>query len=923
MHGLFRSSAVRDPSAKGIRERRSESRSGKQREIDDLSAVSNTSSTNPWQEALDAVKAIKPANLDLSIVQNTLEQKTATARNVQRSSGRRRTPGDSAGNSGKLPSGGHQSGSTSSGFTIGRLGLSFDHLNDTPPFSPAGDTCSPGASRSRSPGLPPKALPTPPPQQYSRPPSSSSLYAPSSTSDRPISHLFHLPNDNAAIPAPLTPHRAATATTEQAIGSANDHQTFYKDALKRYQNLLEKEQHADNDADRLRFFADFILAESSLRRRLYSEAWDQCGLELDKIREQLFAKQRSASRRGSGLRLSTGSSSEEPSLRPELQRTSSYQPMLSPIAASMSNGHDEMSSRGRTSSRWWESQTGSSEGKGRQVEKRSKRETKYMGVPRELREAMQYDDASAYQEGQVRESQEIAYGPNEYPPEKVELNEQSIAYSSSNFDLPRTDTPQVDGTRTIQPSTPASKKLDVSRFVTLPPPYPRHYPAIQNHHPDLVAYRIHVRTVSDHEELLTRKREFIENSTAVREATNERVDMNRQEFRTSLSQELSQGNISFAEAAEAESAFRTDEQDEEKKALQSEFDSFQELVLNPLQDLLNERITSTSGMINQLQTALSTESQTQNPNQIAEEGDEQAELLEKLTVLKWLFEARENLHREIFILEMDRSKRYRNLVTLPYKQSNNATKLASTDLFFTQDEQNQRIQFEIDTVSRHEALLKTIESHVGRGVEVQLSAFWDIAPGLVSLLQRIPTSDLAEHPETVTSENRRPIWYGVQIPGNEIRENPSYGEHPMQYLYTLLEHTEKSTYQFIESQINLLCLLHEVRCSTLLTRSKLEEARRIAQIPSTSPSSTGSKSSTKAQASQQAVVEQQHQRIREKVQEEKMKEEEKLTADLKERVTTVEGLWTEALGSHVQGVKEGVRTWLVSTGGWDGMEDDD
>ena len=126
--------------------------------------------------------------------------------------------------------------------------------------------------------------------------------------------------------------------------------------------------------------------------------------------------------------------------------------------------------------------------------------------------------------------------------------------------------------------------------------------------------------------------------------------------------------------------------------------------------------------------------------------------------------------------------------------------------------------------------------------------------------------------------------FSVQIPASEYTENPSYYDHPLQYLFLLLGHAEKATYQFIESQINLFCLLHEIRCHALAARCKVEAQGRDASW----------------------AAEEEHRR-----------EEAKLTEDLKEKVGIVEGQWKEALGSSIMAVKERVRGRLLEDGGWD------
>ncbi|KKY17444.1 hypothetical protein UCRPC4_g05586 [Phaeomoniella chlamydospora] len=892
-YGLVRSAAVRDPSAKGIRERRSESRSGKQketRELEPQSAVSSTSN-NPWEEALHAVK---PADLDLTKARHGSTERSAATPGP---SSARKRPGDLG------------SGRPTPRLDTGRLSSFEDRITDTPPFSPAVGACPPAASRSRSPVVPPKALPTPPPQQYSRPPSSSSLYAPSSASDRPISHIFHLPNDNVAIPAPLTPRRTAIKAADAEARKRRGDELFSTDASERFNQFLKRENEAESDSERLKLFADFIIFESSLRRGRYSEAWDQGVVDLESIRENIFAKPRAIPRRGSGLRPIV-STSGDTSKRTDPQWWTGYQPMLSPIAASMSNGPDEMDSRGRAPSRWWESQTGSSEGGSRRLEQRSKRETKYMGLPREAREAMQYE-MEAIQHDLDNPLDGVNYGADEYPVEKVGLHEQSVSFPGADYDMGLADTPKFGDTNPL--ATPASKKLDISRLVTLPPPYPRHYPAVQNNHPDLVSYRKHVRAVTNLDELKGRKQKYYDSTVAVNEVAKGEISARKRGFRSNLSDRISQGDVSFAEAAEAEAAFNISIQDEEKKRLQADFESFQNQVLNPLQDLLNDRITSTTTLIGQLEAMISAESELRNPNQTAaEEGDERPETLESLTVLKWLFEAREMLHREMFTVECERSQKYKELVTLPYRQNKNTTKLRDTNAFFTQDEQNQRIKSEEGTAARWQAFLQFIEKHVDDGVQVQLSAFWDIAPNLVSLLQKIPEEDLSELPENSKAASTAEGWYGVQIPSSEQSENPSYEQHPMQYLYSLLDHAEKSTYQFIEAQINLLCLLHEVRCGSVAAHSKLKEAQHLTPFVLATNGDQGMDD-----PSQQAMKQEQ-----ERVQKEKDREEAALTADLKERVGDIESLHREALGSKIESVKDAVKDWLIQTGGWEGMEEE-
>jgi hypothetical protein len=496
-----------------------------------------------------------------------------------------------------------------------------------------------------------------------------------------------------------------------------------------------------------------------------------------------------------------------------------------------------------------------------------------MGLPlRDVQLAMDGEDFS-----EAGPSQTV-YGPNEYPPEKIGWHEV-----------------EPSTTPAMPPPLPSPRAaIDVSRLVTLPPPYPRHYPAVQNQHPDLLSYRTLVRTVSDLTELTSRRARYNSSIEALQKDSQARIAENRRNFKVNIQAQIQDGSISYAEAAEAEAAMKTEEHDAEKGRVQAEFDSFQDVVLNPLHDLLNDRISKTTHHIDELRGKLLSDARLHNPNETQSAGDERPELLEQLTQLKWLFEARETLHREVFHLLTERNAKYQTIVTLPYLQSGNKDKTRETTAFFTRDTQDRTIAFEKEVLKRHDHFLAVIEENVLRGVEAQLSAFWDIAPGLLAICHKIPDTDRPPQVEE---------WSGIQIPREEVEENPSYREFPMQYLYSLLVHAERSAYQFIESQINLLCLLHEARTGVMGAGIRCEEVARLA-----GGGNGGDGEGTAAQLEEL---------VKREAKERRETAERALTADLKDRVATVEGQWTEALGSAMVGTRERVKGWLVEEGGWD------
>lgn len=173
----------------------------------------------------------------------------------------------------------------------------------------------------------------------------------------------------------------------------------------------------------------------------------------------------------------------------------------------------------------------------------------------------------------------------------------------------------------------------------------------------------------------------------------------------------------------------------EKEVTQVDFDLFQDNVLTPLHTLYSDRIKLADASLNKLTKRLFSDAQSQSPNLLQEEGDKEPELLEKLTQAKWLFEARETLHRRVYDLLSERNSRYKNIVLLPYNQTR---KYAEAELFFAKDAQDRRFKFEQVADKRAQAFLSIIENNISRGVECQLNAFWDIAPAILGVLQKVP-----------------------------------------------------------------------------------------------------------------------------------------------------------------------------------------
>ncbi|KEF58291.1 uncharacterized protein A1O9_06217 [Exophiala aquamarina CBS 119918] len=800
--GLSRSAALRVSSAKGLLERRKNRRSMHDAPLADWSAL--TIETDPW---LDAVSPTGFSPEQSPILDSRAPGMSPESSRRRMASSRRSTQTSNEEQSSYAPQ-----------FA----------MKSNNPFSP----------RVATPIMPPRTLPTPPLSQKN--PASAHSMLPSTASS--VSDLLHGETDS-----------------------------FIADASRRHHEFLLRESQAGSDLERLQLFTQFFASEAKLRRAKYPGPFVEGTLKVSGASQRLFeellddvsleafkspvttGKERSSF---NGLRI-------DPPQRPDTMWWNDYRPALSPIA-SMSN--DELSSRGRTASRWWQSQTAetNSEANGAPKKmKRSKRESKYMGLSALSVEEVLSEAATPTRLDQILESGDT------YPQEKV---------NSDAFGIFEDQEPVLHFDRANSfPMSPQA--VDISRFITLPPPYPRHYPAVNNSHPKLAASRNLVRTLSDLTELEDRRSRVNVSVEALRTEHKRKIREAQRTFKENIHAQISEGSITYAEAAEAEQALKLDENKQEKICLQAEFDTLQDVLINPMHDLLNARVEQLNAGIVELKEKLFAETQAQNPDRPQQEGDAMPEILEYLTQLKWLFETREHAHQELFNLLSDRNEKYKAIVLLPYHQVSHMEKIRDTEEFFHRDSLQRKRVFRDESVARYQTLRQLVAEHVAQEVELQSSAFWDIAPGILDLIQRLPDGVIPAG--------------AIAIPQAEYEENPSYVDFPQQYLYTLLDHAEKSTYQFIESQINLNCLLHEVKLGVLKARCRAAEAIQAQNsVNGTSRSAEDPRETCD-------------------------NEEAQATNELKQQVTMIEEQWMEALGAALQNKKTQVKLDLETVGGWD------
>jgi hypothetical protein len=359
-------------------------------------------------------------------------------------------------------------------------------------------------------------------------------------------------------------------------------------AIERHRAFVEKEAAATSDEERLEMFATFLVHESRLRRDRYSAAYNAMAGDIMDLTRDMWRSYTKQGKRAATS--STSMSSLDPTVpswasdgqpasaqgnmpssassfgdyTPGTDASSmndfdgtgmeqsdsrqwgeAFKPSLSPIPSmAVSTVPDEDSSRGRTAARWWEqSNSGSgSIGKPDRIQK-TLRETKYMGInPAMLQDIDQPSPHSSRHTGSTPgpSTQTFAYGANEYPPEKVGWHE------SADF-----ETPVPTPAHVRKSSTPGGISLDVSRLVTLPPPYPRHHPAINNSHPLLTDIRAEHRELADRTKIQEIRDTYLDQDFAVQREQQEAAKDRRAKLRLSIQGKIANGSISFADAAQA------------------------------------------------------------------------------------------------------------------------------------------------------------------------------------------------------------------------------------------------------------------------------------------------------------------------------------------------------------------------------------
>ncbi|PWW76783.1 hypothetical protein C7212DRAFT_363745 [Tuber magnatum] len=440
---------------------------------------------------------------------------------------------------------------------------------------------------------PPKQLPTPPPgiERDSK--------------FRPVSHLLHLPNAGGKLQPPL-------------IEEEEEMSAFYLSAIERHREMIRLEATASTDEERMGLWLDFVLNECKLRKERYSRV-------VGKMRPSLATKLGSAFSEETQQNLTPVSpvmkgmagedvemeNTQESRRRPETQWWGQHltgdsfgggNPMGAALEARI---RDEESSRGRTSSRWWEASAegGSvsdhlavrSDGMGDDEFGMARSSHRYARTPRaSLREIAEH--VTTPRSSQFPGDPASYAARPAYPPDRKTM---STSRSRSR--------PPHSQSRTHTPVRPVKTNLDIAPLLTLLPPYPRVYPAVNNAHPQLAVFRNLVRTLNDLSPVTGIKADFNAASSTRKETfTIESLKRRNQhsEYIQSLysapSGNKTQKRLSFGQLETLNTDFQNRENALSEESLKSEFDLFQSQVVDAVHTELQERISAASAAYSDL-----------------------------------------------------------------------------------------------------------------------------------------------------------------------------------------------------------------------------------------------------------------------------------------------------------------------------------
>ena len=263
--GLARSVAKRDPSAKGIRERRRASGLLPQRRSvsfdnqEDVALSIATAKTSSIQspdepsgvchsrDSTPTIALLRPKSEELSDPDQKVAEESSTT---------------------QMASDAHLNTQHVDGSMHGLPA-------QTPPLSP-GRKLPQLRLKTNTTGGSGRTLPTPP--------STVSLDM-HSANFRPISHILHLPNDDSMLSTYLSSEDQKTVSRPTMHPKPDPEAVS---SVARHKQFIRRELMATTDEERLHIFSDYILSESSIRRKRYSGVFAKGSFDTASIRARLF-----------------------------------------------------------------------------------------------------------------------------------------------------------------------------------------------------------------------------------------------------------------------------------------------------------------------------------------------------------------------------------------------------------------------------------------------------------------------------------------------------------------------------------------------------------------------------------------------------------------------------------------------------------
>ncbi|KAK6352636.1 hypothetical protein TWF730_009454 [Orbilia blumenaviensis] len=412
--------------------------------------------------------------------------------------------------------------------------------------------------------------------------------------------------------------------------------------------------------------------------------------------------------------------------------------------------------------------------------------------------------------------------------------------------------------------------LDIQPLLAIVPPYPRQFPASDNSHPSLQKTRKAITDLKDLRVIHKLKFDFTTSLPRIQDEYAAEARARKVAHQDYIQRLFNEGRVTYEEMDRLTAEFERREGDAKADELQKEFDRFQKEVVTPSHTELMDRIDKATSLMETIQTDISSSAKA---NISIREGPE---LLEKLNIMRSIFETRELLYGEINTLIADRDSRYKEVTIAPFLNEGDTDGIREAEEFFSDAAKQTQVTADKDAVERAKSFLDKVEKDVIVGVESEVSNFWDVAPTLTGLLEKIPT-DLS---------NFRPI-----IPDEEFYSNANYAQFPLLYLKKKLDYVGNSIYQHAQAQMRLLNFSVDITLLWTNTKWALGDSERI-------------------------LAGEEEQRAVWQVERQKKEEEVKQTKNWEEKVKIVQEEWSQSVGNKLSEIKKRIIDQLAQQEGW-------